>query len=631
MVHDGGVADQLTFQECRVAARAVRQTRDGRRATRIIRPFGIGPYRSRPPLPVLLYLASREERLVWRSAEAFAVIEPPLTRRDDWVAGGKSFRALDLLVRGWSLLILLIPPVIVALVAQLVARSSASGAVIALATAVAIMLYLALYMLVVIVRALVVAVLAVSYRGRRGGGFLGADLESYQWTMTLCHAPGDERLEEVVRAALDRSVLLTTIGLRPDPAFKTVMLACRSACATDPRARSRLERSALTRPVGEGDWLVIGARGRVERPNADAVRPMRIVPLVLTACLVMLVGQAQFVAETERTACPTGPCGSRPVTFTAAFGWVLRHAIWQFPGPVTGRSQAIGATATVLLPLIAVVVLQALSTHRRYLAERKKVMYQSLDEYYSGRRSVLVLVINEIERDAVIAAAARSGGGRDPTADRVGTQAVYRLGPIGSADVVLAQSEQGTVSSGAMTLTAKALLDGLTPDAVILTGVCYGLKSRRYDGGDQELTDLIVSTQLRSQDHRKVTVGPDGERFEITRGARPEPAARLLSHARAAARGWPGAPVHFGPVVSLNTLLDNDEERTRVKRLDEEAVAGEMELAGLYAAAARTKTDWILVKGISDWGVGKSDGQQEAAAANAAGFVIALIEQLAPR
>ena len=31
-----------------------------------------------------------------------------------------------------------------------------------------------------------------------------------------------------------------------------------------------------------------------------------------------------------------------------------------------------------------------------------------------------------------------------------------------------------------------------------------------------------------------------------------------------------------------------------------------MEAAGLYASATRAKLDWIVVKGVSDWGDGKS-------------------------
>jgi nucleoside phosphorylase len=58
-----------------------------------------------------------------------------------------------------------------------------------------------------------------------------------------------------------------------------------------------------------------------------------------------------------------------------------------------------------------------------------------------------------------------------------------------------------------VTLTAKALLSsGLEPDAVIVTGLCYGLNSKELDGGDQEVGDIVVSTQLRAVDHKKVTV-----------------------------------------------------------------------------------------------------------------------------
>jgi nucleoside phosphorylase len=88
--------------------------------------------------------------------------------------------------------------------------------------------------------------------------------------------------------------------------------------------------------------------------------------------------------------------------------------------------------------------------------------------------------------------------------------------------------------------------------------------------------------------------------------------------------------VHFGPVLSSNTVVDNLEERRRLRNLDEEAVAGEMELAGLYAAAASAKCDWILVKGISDWGVGKTEDLQPRAARGAAEFVADLIMQIRP-
>ncbi len=130
-----------------------------------------------------------------------------------------------------------------------------------------------------------------------------------------------------------------------------------------------------------------------------------------------------------------------------------------------------------------------------------------------------------------------------------------------------------------------------------------------------------------SVDHRKVTTRPDGSSYEIVRGPRPETASDLLSHARVLGRARTPA-VHFGPVLSLNTLVNSPAERARLRGVDEEAVAGEMEATGVYAAAMQAKRDWVLVKGISDWGVGKTDGDQALAARHAADFVADLVAQI---
>ena len=60
-----------------------------------------------------------------------------------------------------------------------------------------------------------------------------------------------------------------------------------------------------------------------------------------------------------------------------------------------------------------------------------------------------------------------------------------------------------------------------------------------------------------------------------------------------------------------------------------EAIGGEMEGAGVYAAAG--KTDWILVKAICDWADGTKhvdkEARQKAAATNAAELVVEAIGQ----
>jgi nucleoside phosphorylase len=63
-----------------------------------------------------------------------------------------------------------------------------------------------------------------------------------------------------------------------------------------------------------------------------------------------------------------------------------------------------------------------------------------------------------------------------------------------------------------------------------------------------------------------------------------------------------------------------------LKALEPEAIGGEMEGAGLYAACYRAHVDWIIVKAICYWADGKKDlnkdKQQQLAAENAAKFVL---------
>jgi len=242
---------------------------------------------------------------------------------------------------------------------------------------------------------------------------------------------------------------------------------------------------------------------------------------------------------------------------------------------------------------------------------------------------VAILVVNETESKAVEDAFIARSSGLVPESGRAGAKAVTLLGTLGGADIVLAQSEQGTVGAGSMPWTADNLIRHYQPAFLVLTGICYGLRSREADGGDQQIGDVVVATQLRAVEHRKITTRADGSPYEISRGPRPEAASDLVSHARVLGRGRTPA-VHFGPVLSLNTLVNNHDERARLRALDEEAEAGEMEAAGLYAAAEQVKRAWIIVKGISDWGVGKTDGDQALAARHAADFVADLIAQIEP-
>ncbi|MEX5637673.1 hypothetical protein [Parafrankia sp. FMc2] len=237
------------------------------------------------------------------------------------------------------------------------------------------------------------------------------------------------------------------------------------------------------------------------------------------------------------------------------------------------------------------------------------------------KSTVLILVAATVERRAVMRqVGARNGG---PAARLIdgGLQSVRDLGVLSSCRVLLAQTEQGTVDPGGMTLAAADIVRQVRPDYVILTGICFGLRP-----GEQSETDLVVATQVECLDWHKEVESEDGTLQLITRGDRVATSVILRDRARLVEDNWTRSKVHFGPVLSLNTLLNSRQRTAELRAFKPDAVGGEMEAAGVYAVGARAMTDWIVVKSISDWGYDKTNNHQETAADAAAEFVAELID-----
>ena len=73
-------------------------------------PGDVGDVPVRPPLAVLLYLAGQDGLLVWRDADAFAVLKPPAVSGYAASGGSRRIRWLRLLDRWWDLLVFAVPP-----------------------------------------------------------------------------------------------------------------------------------------------------------------------------------------------------------------------------------------------------------------------------------------------------------------------------------------------------------------------------------------------------------------------------------------------------------------------------------------------------------------------------------------
>lgn len=249
--------------------------------------------------------------------------------------------------------------------------------------------------------------------------------------------------------------------------------------------------------------------------------------------------------------------------------------------------------------------------------------------------SILILVVTRGERDAVMRAV-RSANGTDHHKRIFGDHTVFLLGRVGGAEIYLAQAvEQGGVGPAGMMLTAASLLRSCRPDYLILTGICYGLRE-----DEERIGDILVSRQVQELDHQRVVDGPNGATIVLRRGARVHSSVLLLDrfHAatlgRVATIGRPEPPaVHFGLMLSANTLVDSQRYRENCKFEFPDAIGGDMEGAALYAAAAKDRVDWIVVKGIADWGYHKTNEHQDLAAANAAEFVVRMltISSMPPR
>ncbi len=208
----------------------------------------------------------------------------------------------------------------------------------------------------------------------------------------------------------------------------------------------------------------------------------------------------------------------------------------------------------------------------------------------------------------------------------VGDSTYLDLGSLGGVSACLARSEMGAEGPGGSSLTIFEAIERLSPSAIIMVGIAFGMNPEK-----QRIGDVLVSRQLMNYASQRVGTGSGVEPELTPRGDRITASIRLLDRLRYAELGWSSAPVRFGLIVSGPSLVDNYDYRRQLQQIEREAIGGEMEGSGLYAAAQRKKIDWVLVKAICDWADGNKgenkDQNQLLAARNAAEFTIHALAQ----
>lgn len=190
----------------------------------------------------------------------------------------------------------------------------------------------------------------------------------------------------------------------------------------------------------------------------------------------------------------------------------------------------------------------------------------------------------------------------------------YYIAQFGKQTVVMLQlGSMGTNDPAAATLTVQELISVWNVPVIIAVGIAMGMKPEK-----QNLGDVLISKTICNYNVNKVT-----ENKEIVRSSIPN-SGQILFNRFSNCINWKFAredgslcKMHTGLIITGGSLVNQKELTEKLKKQYPDAIGNEMEASGIWAAAEKNKKEWIVVKGICDWGENKKDDYQELAAAAA--------------
>lgn len=232
------------------------------------------------------------------------------------------------------------------------------------------------------------------------------------------------------------------------------------------------------------------------------------------------------------------------------------------------------------------------------VSRKGKMQEQQAYIAHTGKPRVLLVAFNDNEEEAIFQLFLGEGKNPQPAP---GIPA-FKLGELSGIELYYTRSPQTSAKTQS---NSFIVLQPLRPQAVIATGIAFGIDKTNHRMGDVLVADKII-------DYENQRVNTGGLTY---RGEQP-PSSPLLIQAfiqlRAAWRTDRGKPaIHIGSLLCGAKLIDNEEYRNELSKLAHDVIGGEMEGMGIYHACANRPepVHWIVVKGISDW----ADGNKNAA------------------
>lgn len=184
----------------------------------------------------------------------------------------------------------------------------------------------------------------------------------------------------------------------------------------------------------------------------------------------------------------------------------------------------------------------------------------------------------------------------------------YFIGRFGAYNVIHVQSDMGAMNRDAVMTTVDNAIKMWNPRGIIMVGVAWGMNK-----GKQRIGDVLISKKILQYETAKISNGST-----IPRGADTE-AGGVLTNRFKSCMDWEylledgkAAKKYMGTVLSGEKLLDDKNYRDKLHSSFPEAIGGEMEGAGLASVAmANNLYEWIIVKGICDWGYDKQSENKD--------------------
>lgn len=183
----------------------------------------------------------------------------------------------------------------------------------------------------------------------------------------------------------------------------------------------------------------------------------------------------------------------------------------------------------------------------------------------------------------------------------------YNIGKFGAYNAIHVQSDMGAMNRDAVMTTVTNAIRMWNPKAIIMIGVAWGMDDQK-----QKIGDVLVSKKIIQYESVKIKNGNS-----IHRGAEPDAGAILVDRFKSCL-DWEFevndslSQKHIGTLLSGEKLLDDKSFRDKLYKQFPEAIGGDMEGAGLAAIASSNNiNEWIIVKGICDWGYNKQTEEKD--------------------